>query len=540
MREIIIVSNVEVTVEDQVLFKADHLGVKEGEVIGIVGKNGAGKTTLLNLLNGQGSYEGSITNQMDSQGLYVKQEVETYEAPSTTAFQNRKLNRQWQGQAGFDQLSGGEKLKKRLLNALNQKSRLLFLDEPTNHLDEESVEQLIAELKQYRGTIVLVSHDRYFLDQIATTIWAIEDKTVKAYQGNYSSYVDQREHQRETQRREFTKQQKEIKRVTNEMQKLSHWSVSSHAQSTKKGEGAIGAKEYYRLAAKRMDSQRKSIQKRLEADLAKETVERVKDDYRVQFSLEASKLKKGPLYLAEGVAKSFDGRTLFEKGEFTIMFGERVAITGANGSGKTTLLKMLLGTELYEGEIWQSEFADIGYLSQEVYDLPNELRVSEFFEMDRDRLGKAMTLFVHLGFQIEQWESSISELSMGERVKIKLMSHIMTEKNVLILDEPTNHLDIPAREELERVLEGYQGTLIFVSHDRYFREKVASRTLDIYQGQIVAASEKVVEAPPVDRLLLEFQRDELLSKLSTLPSGSQEYEAASQAFEQVLGQLKKK
>ncbi len=534
MTEIMTLTQIEVTLEGNRLFKADQLGVRTGEVIGIIGKNGAGKTTLLNLLYGKGEHTGHlITDLSPLETVYVEQEVEQYQSHIATDYQHRTLNKQWQAQAGFDHLSGGEKLKKRIREGLSQKSRLLLLDEPTNHLDQESVSQLIAELKRYRGTIVLVSHDRYFLDQIATTIWAIEEQEVTVYKGNYSAYVAQREAVRERQRREFAKQQKEIKRVKKEMQQLSNWSDAAHSQSTKKE----GFKEYYRLAAKRMDSQRKSIQKRLEGELDKQTVARVKDDYRVQFQMSSSSTKKGPVYLVEQLKKEFPERLLFQNGEFSIMFGDRVSITGDNGSGKTTLLKILREEESYQGKVWRSNFANIGYLSQEVYDLPNSLRISQFFDLDRDQLGDVMTLFVHLGFQIEQWENKIADLSMGERVKIKLMSHIITQKNVLILDEPTNHLDIPAREELERVLESYHGTLIFVSHDRYFREKVATRRLDIQNQQIVAVSEQVATKKP-DKLLLEFQRDELLSKLSILPSGSRDYLEASQDFERVLKELK--
>ncbi len=535
MTEIMTLTGVEVALEGKTLFKADQLGIKTGEIVGIIGKNGSGKTTLLNLLSGRREFTGNLMSVLTlSEIVYVEQEVERYDSQTNNHYEKRALNKQWKAQEGFSQLSGGEKLKKRIREGLSQRSRLLLLDEPTNHLDEESVSQLIAELRRYRGAIVLVSHDRYFLDQIATSVWAIEEQEVTVYKGNYSAYVEQRDVARKKQQREFDKQQKEIKRVKKEMQQLANWSDTAHNQSTKKE----GFKEYYRLAAKRMDSQRKSIQKRLEGELDKQRIERVKDDYRVQFQMDSSQIKKGPVYLVEGLQKDFSTGVLFKDGEFSIMFGDRVSLTGDNGAGKTTLLKILLGNESYQGKVWQSNFANIGYLSQEVYDLPNSLSISQFFDLDRNQLGVAMTLFVHLGFQIDQWNVAIADLSMGERVKIKLMSHIITQKNLLILDEPTNHLDIPAREELERVLSAYQGTLIFVSHDRYFREKVATRTLEISQQKIISVSEKVVEKEP-DNLLLEFQRDELLSKLSVLPNGSREYIEANQAFEKVLKELKR-
>lgn len=538
MEEIMILNEITLKINGEPLLKTERLGIRKNEVIAIVGKNGAGKTSLLNVITKEfPEYDGQIESLLSlEEMMYVKQEVMTYEEDKEN-YQQSSLNRKWRKQAGFDHLSGGEKLKKRLQAGFAANVPLLLLDEPTNHLDETSVAELISTVKSYRGALVLVSHDRYFLDQVATTIWSIEDGKVKAYPGNYSNFAKLRGEERLRQEREFEQQEKEINRVKAEMQQLTNWSASAHAQSTKKAPRQIGAKEYFRMKAKRMDSHRKSIEKRLQNQLDSHTVERVKDEYTVQFDLDVSKQKNGPLFLGEGLEKKYGKKVILKASDLSIMFGERVAITGDNGSGKTTLLKILLGEESFTGKLWQSEFAEIGYLSQEVFDLPDELRIADYFVLDRDDLGPAMTLFVHLGFRVEQWQQAIALLSMGERVKLKLMSHIISQKNVLILDEPTNHLDIPAREELEKVLASYQGTLIFVSHDRYFREKVSQRNLLIENQKIVDLSAQIADELPVDKLLLEFQRDQLLGKLSTISPGHEDYDETNDKFNVVIKKL---
>lgn len=536
MKELMRLKEVTAKVGERELFKIDHLSLRDNQIIGLIGRNGSGKSTLLSMLAGENNdYQGALVVHIEpTQICFVPQEVVDYQQKNEENYQQDYLKKQWQDQSGFEKLSGGEKLKKRLKAALNSQAQLLILDEPTNHLDQKSVDELIAALKRYQGTLIVVSHDRYFLDQITTDIWSIEDQKLQEYPGNYTKFVEQRELDRQTQQKLYTKQQKEIKKVKKEMKQLTDWSDSAHAQSTKQE----FQKEFYRSKAKKMDTRRKSIQKRLENQLVKDGVERLSEEYQIRFQLDTSQLKKGPLYLVENLAKNFGQQVIFQPSDFTVMFGDRMAITGDNGAGKTTLLKILLGLETYSGELWQSEFAKIGYLSQEVFDLPLSTVVGDFFSLNRIEETQGMTLFIHLGFQANQWQQEIGNLSMGERVKLKLMKHILDAKNVLILDEPTNHLDIPAREELEKVLGSYQGTLIFVSHDRYFREKVATETLEITHQKIKNVTKQASQNESPDRFLLEFQKTELLAKLSTVPVGSSDYQKLSADFESVLQKLK--
>lgn len=243
-----------------------------------------------------------------------------------------------------------------------------------------------------------------------------------------------------------------------------------------------------------MDAQVKSKRKRLEKELEKTKVERVKEEYSVEFSIQASK-KVGKRFLeVKQLRKKFNNRILFENVNFTIQHGEKIAIVGPNGSGKTTLLKMIMGNETAEGEVWISPSANIGYLTQEVFDLPLEKTPEDlFFKETFEERGKVQNLMKHLGFESSQWKEPIRYMSMGERVKCKLMTYILDEKDVLILDEPTNHLDLPSREQLENTLAEYNGTLVIVSHDRYFLEKTTNTKLVFVNNTIQKAARRTYE-----------------------------------------------
>lgn len=347
-----------------------------------------------------------------------------------------------------------------------------------------------------------------------------------------------REQKRKSQQREYEKQQKKIEQVETHIKELSSWSQKAHAQSTKQE----GVKEFYRVKAKRMDAQVKSKRKRLEKELEKTKVERVKEEYSVEFSIQANK-KVGKRFLeVKQLKKDFHGKVLFENVNFTIQHGEKVAIVGPNGSGKTTLLKMIMGMETAEGEIWISPSANIGYLTQEVFDLPlDKTPENLFFKETFEERGKVQNLMKHLGFQASQWKEPIEHMSMGERVKCKLMAYILDEKDVLILDEPTNHLDLPSREQLENTLAEYNGTLVIVSHDRYFLEKTTNTKLVFSNNTI----QKQLEEPTKTRddieelrLTLETERQEVLGKLSFLTSKDKEYKALDERFIELTKQIK--
>ncbi|MDN4074995.1 ribosomal protection-like ABC-F family protein [Fictibacillus terranigra] len=540
MQELILLQNVSVEIKENTIFENVNTNVQQGDVIGIIGKNGAGKSTLLKLLNQDvpPSKGQMIHLQNDLKKTMVEQETESYSFEEVTSDEVALLEKWQVPTLDFSKLSGGEKLKARLSKGLSQETDILLLDEPTNHLDEQSMKILTKLIKRHRGTIILVSHDRYFLDQVATKIWSLENKTLISHKGNYSSYMKLREQKRLTQQREFEKQKKMVERIEGQMNELSSWSKKAHAQSTKKE----GFKEYFRVKAKRMDAQVKSKQKRLEKEIEKMNVEPLEPEYKVSFYMKANN-KVGKRFLeVKNLTKSFNGRTLFKDASFTIQHGEKVAISGPNGSGKTTFLKVILGQETAEGEVWVSPSAKIGYLTQEVFDLPLEQTPAELFYKETfEERGQVQNLMKHLGFMASQWSEPIEHMSMGERVKCKLMKYILEDKDVLILDEPTNHLDLASREQLEDTLAQYNGTLLVVSHDRYFLEKTANTKLVIANSSIhkqLGEPASAKDDKEEIRLQLETERQEVLGKLSFMTPQNKEYNELDLRFKELTKRIK--
>lgn len=539
MRELLKLQNIGYEIDDLTVFEDVSASVQEGDIIGIIGKNGAGKSTLLQIINNDVvPTKGQIRwLDHDMRIVFVEQERESNAFDEGTPLKDILLEKWNVPTNDYSQLSGGEKLKARLASGFAKASHLLLLDEPTNHLDEPSKEFLKEQMQQYKGTIILVSHDRYFLDEVATKIWSIEAKKLIEHKGNYSSYIEVREQKRLAQQRKYDKQQKMIDQIEGQMKELTSWSKKAHAESTKQE----FPKEYYRAKAKRMDAQVKSKRKRLEKELEQAKVERVEPEYTVNFSMKANQ-KIGKRFLdVKNVTKAFNGRTLFKNVNFTVQHGEKVALLGPNGSGKTTLLNIIAGKEAVEGEVWISPAANIGYLTQEVFDLPLDKTPNNLFYRETfESRGKVQNLMKHLGFTAAQWKEPIRNMSMGERVKCKLMVYILEDKDVLILDEPTNHLDLPSREQLEDTLAQYTGTLLIVSHDRYFLEKTTNSKLIILNNGI----QKQLNEPTEKRdnkeeilLKLETERQEVLGKLSFMTPKDRTYADLDQKFNELTKQI---
>lgn len=540
MKEIVKLNHISLEITDRLIFNKINGTINHGEVIGLIGYNGSGKSTLLQLLRGAiqptaGQIEWG-THQTDI--FLVDQEKKSYASENTTDMEATLLAKWHVPEVPYEMLSGGEKLKLRLAKGFALAPPLLLLDEPTNHLDTDSTNLLINQIKHYYGTIIVVSHDRYFLDKVATKIWSIENAKLVEQKGNYTHYIKIREQRRLTQTREYEKQQKKIELVESQINELTSWSQKAHSQSTKQE----GFKEFYRVKAKRMDSQIKSKRKRLEKELEESKVERVEEEHVVRFSLETN-MKVGKRFLeVKDLQKKFGDRILFEQSNFTIQHGEKVALIGPNGSGKTTLLNIIMGKEEAEGQVWLSPTANIGYLTQQVFDLPLEQTPEQLFirETFQER-GKVQNLMKHLGFTASQWAEPIEQMSMGERVKCKLMQYILEDKDVLILDEPTNHLDLPSREQLEKTLSQYTGTLIVVTHDQYFLSKTTTVQMVFENNQIKKKfdqSTEKVDTLAEQRLQLETERQEVLGKLSFLSPNNSEYIELDQRFNELTKLIK--
>ena len=524
---------------DRTVLKDVRTEIPKGARIGITGANGAGKSLLLKAVAEGGA--GIRWLGAKPSIAYMEQEDGEFEY-NACAVESRKFETKWNVPEKRVQLSGGEAIKVRLARTLAEKADVLLLDEPTNHLDAESVKLVTDQLKKYEGTQLIVSHDRYFLDEVATHIWEIEDGNLIAYEGNYSDSQKEKEHRKLTQQRKYDKQQARIASVEQQISELQSWSGKAHAESTKQG----GFKEFYRSKAKRMDVQIRSKRKRLETELAKERVDQPEGDAEVKFEISGAAKKGRRVMELKNVGKSFGSRVLFSGASFTVQHGERIGLVGANGSGKSTFFRMLMEEMDYTGEFWRTEGMKLGYLSQDVLDLPEDETPAHLFETSSfERQGQIRTLMDNLGFGRQHWQEPVRHMSMGERVKLKLMEFMLAECNVLVLDEPTNHLDLPSREQLEKTLAVFPGTLLIATHDRYFMERLADRLLVFGNGKLVKYesgyarwSGKKAEHVESNFLQLETERQVVLGKLSFMKPGCKEYAALDSRFNELAKKIK--
>ena len=534
---------------DTVILDKLSAELHEGSCIAVVGANGAGKSTLLSLLAEEliptSGYVGWIGNKPTV--TYFKQEqMEEGDIDwnrTETAIYRSKWHVPKQVEYAF--ASGGERMKIRLATALSEGSELVLLDEPTNHLDRESLDELVKVINDSPSTYMIVSHDRHFIDRTADFVFEIDRGKLTVYTGNYSTYREKKEMDREIQAEHYLQQQRKIIRVREQISLLENWSAKAHAA---KG----GDKVYSRMKAKKKNIQIRSKRTRLESELEKERIEKPEDEVAVEFNLKGKQKKGHRVLELKDVRKSFGGRELFGDVSFTIQAGERMALIGPNGSGKSTLFKMMMGEEHYDGELWLTNGMTIGYMSQTVLDLRDDLTLADYFHAETfEEQGIIRIQLTNLGFGEKHWKLSLGELSQGERVKVKLMQFILEGADVLLLDEPTNHLDLPSREELEKTLANFPGTLLFASHDLYFTERMASGLLVFEEGRIgklpmtwkewedrktepAQSTSNIAEK----RLRIETELQAVLGKLSMLKTDEPAYAKLDREFYELSKVLK--
>ena len=491
--------------------------IQEGERVAILGRNGCGKTTLFNILTGQMDYDsgevfinphkrlGLISQIPQFPSRYTVEDVlrsafaaltktrermqllEQQMSLGATEEQLREydalVNRfeagggyemdvevdkicnglgipQQQREQEFASLSGGEKTRVNLARLLLEKTDILLLDEPTNHLDLRSVEWLEGYINSFKGTVLAISHDRYFLDTIAQRVIEIVDGHAEFYSGNYSFYMDEKQARFNLQLKQYEQEQAKLKQLGYTVERMKGWGINNRT--------------LYRRAM--------SIQHRMER--IKKT-EKPKTEKTMKAGFGQKDFSGDVVVQMKGVEKSFGERNLFSNVELKVEGGERIALLGDNGTGKSTFIKCLLGEEDCKGKIQFGPTVKWGYLPQIIhFDHPERsLYDTMLYEKNctpqtaRDRLGAFL-------FQGEDVFKSVGNLSGGEQSRLRLCM-LMDEKiNLLILDEPTNHLDIASREWIEAAIEEFEGVLLFVSHDRYFIEKFAERIWLLENGEI--------------------------------------------------------
>ena len=419
--------------------------LEDKEKAAIVGINGSGKTTLLRCILGiEEADEGSIAFSKEKKMDYLAQQHADIEAENED----------------YDTLSGGQKTRKRLEEILQEKPDLLILDEPTNHLDIGSIQWLEKVLKRYDGAVLLVSHDRYFLDKIVTKVIDLERGKVRMYQGNYSAYAEKKRQIREAEWKAFQNQQAEIKHQEAVIEKLKQFNREK--------------------SIKRAESREKMLSKveRLEKP------EEFENEMKLLFSPRES--SGNDVLMAKELGKSYDGRRLFSHGTFSLQRGEHVALIGDNGTGKTTLLKILNGLiRADEGEFRLGSKVKIAYYDQEHAVLHMEKTLFEeiqdtYPEMNNTKVRNVLAAFLFTGDDVYK---RIQDLSGGEQGRVSLAKLMLSDANFLILDEPTNHLDIQGKEVLEEAIRNYEGTVLYVSHDRYFINKTATRIIELFSNR---------------------------------------------------------
>ena len=362
----------------------------------------------------------------------------------------------------FNLLSGGEKTTVILGKLLMDNPDILLLDEPTNHLDMDSIEWLERYLNNYDGIVIIVSHDRYFLDNVVSKIIEIEDMESKTYKGNYSSYVKQKEEKLLEQMHNYKEQQKEIKSMESTIKDLRDWAI--RADNSK----------FFKRAA--------SMEKRLERMKSNEDAQKPKiENKTMKLNFKNSERSGEETIKAKGLCKSYIDKVIFNEADLLINFKERVALVGPNGSGKTTFLKMLLGEEAPDkGTVELGDNVKVGYLPQVITFDNEEYTVIQAFRDDISILeGQAREYLSKFMFFGNSVFKKVKALSGGERIRLKLSMLLYENINLLILDEPTNHLDIDSIETLEEALEEFKGTIFFISHDRYFINKIGERIIAI-------------------------------------------------------------
>ena len=502
---------------DENLLDGVTFDVQSGERVGLLGKNGAGKTTLFKILTGELDYNtGEIAfaagkkvglisqiprfpaeytvldvlhaafaglDKMAREMRQLEQQM-TEHTPQDLLRRYDALSARYAAEGGYEtqtetdkicngldispamraqlfaSLSGGEKTRVNLARLLLEKTDILLLDEPTNHLDMRSVEWLEEYIAKFRGTVLTISHDRYFLDRVVTRIIELANGKAEFYSGNYSFYVQEKQARFELQLRQYEKEQAKLSQLGFTLERMKGWGINNRT--------------LYRRAM--------SIQHRM--DRIEQTKKPHKDKtMRAQFA--QRDFFGDEVLRVKGLTKAFDGRTLFSDVDLLVEGGERIALLGDNGTGKTTLLRMLLGEEPGAGRVKFGPTVKWAYLPQVIhFDHPERTLLDTMLyeknctvQTARDRLGAFL-------FEGEDVFKTVSQLSGGEQSRLRLCM-LMDEKiNLLILDEPTNHLDIAAREWVEDALEGYEGALIFVSHDRYFVQKFAERIWELADGHV--------------------------------------------------------
>ncbi|MBU5440359.1 ABC-F type ribosomal protection protein [Tissierella sp. MSJ-40] len=463
--------------------------VYTGDKIGIVGRNGCGKTTLIKMIIDESSptygtincysrigYLPQDNNSMENSKVIEIIGSSRYDKDTNELINNFQLKDLMN--KNMSQLSGGEKTKVLFVKALLNDPEFLILDEPTNHLDWYTIELMESYLNRFKGSILIISHDRHFLDNVVSNIYEIDNGKLNKYSGNYSFYNNQKKLEREKQLIEYEEYIKKKRSLELAARKTMDRANKYNNMSTN---------DFQRHKAAKIAKRSKAIVSRLNALENKNKPFKPKE---INIKIDSILDKTGNILLkGNNISKSFE-KPLFRNINFLIEKNSRIGIVGKNGSGKTTLLKIILGNEDFLGNLSLSSTTKIGYFSQELENLNTKNTVIDELAFISGDNSNVRNILGSMMFRGDSIYKKIASLSYGEKVRVSFSKLILEEHNLLILDEPTNFLDIPTQELIEEALLNYKGAILFVSHDRYFVEKMAkeiweleNQNLNIYLGE---------------------------------------------------------
>lgn len=462
--------------------------------IGLIGINGSGKTTLLKLISETETSDSGqiiktpknlsvgyipqvaefpVTNNIveglaKTLNLYDDEIYKIYVALYKLGISDLALR-------SFDILSSGQKTKVFLARLLVQNPDVLLLDEPTNHLDIESLEWLENYLRNYQGAFLVVSHDRRFLDNTVTQILELKNGQIKTYGGNYSFYRQQKLIETESQMRNYFVQEKKKAKILARVRTMKNQTQQLEVITS-------GADHYQRRKAAKAASRAKSTENMLLKQLTENGIEKVSEDFELSLLFEPKRDSSKSIVFLDKISKKFKNNIVISNFSLEINKGDRIALVGSNGSGKSTLINLLLNKiSPTNGKVKIGNNVDVGYLPQEHGQLSSELNPLDYLitsaKIDKTSAYKLAKRFL---FGDKDIKTPVNKLSSGQKSKLLLASIMASGSNFIILDEPTNYLDIPSREALEEALVSYKGTLLVVSHDRYFLDRInLSKTINL-------------------------------------------------------------
>ncbi|MEN2766662.1 ribosomal protection-like ABC-F family protein [Ornithinibacillus xuwenensis] len=506
-------------VDGKEILNTDLLQIQKGDFIGIVGRNGSGKTSLVNILTKQTSnYSGTVQTNASVELLPQLKRTNTTK-------------------------SGGEITQQYINQILANKPEILFADEPTTNLDREHIEKLEKQLKRWVGTVVMVSHDRAFLDALCTKIWEVKDTKVTEYKGNYTEYQEQKELEIQKQQNEYNQYISKKRQLENALELKKKKAARATKYPNKKTDSdanQMGGKPYFAKKQKKLETTANALKTRIEK---LEKVEKVKEEPPLNMDvIHADVLDNKAIIRIEELEGKIKNRLLWDKATFQIHARDKVAIIGNNGAGKTTFIKKLLSRE--KG-IEISPSVKIGYFSQNLDILNvNETILDNVTSTSSQEVSLVRTVLARLHFFKEDVYKQVHVLSGGERVKVAFAKIFLSDINTIVLDEPTNYLDIAAMEALESLLIEYEGTVIFVSHDRRFIQHVAQKVIHLDQQKMklfdgdyeayLRFKPEVLDESKQSLLIIETKLTDVLSRLSINPTPELEEE-----FQLLLQQKKK-